>query len=258
MLNPDDFKRAIQAIDALGATPAVLVKVAELLDQHRQDLAGFLNRDGGGDKVVDYLKAVGLQSSAEQARVLQELRELIQNIEHVKKIVAMQQSYAKVCGVIEMNSVQALMEDALRLQDGAFARHHIRVIREFEAIPEVAFDRHKVLQIAINLIGNAKHALSQSSAAERCLTLGLHRLPADRIQITVADNGIGIAPENQARIFSHGFTTRRDGHGFGLHGSALAAREMGGSLSVHSDGLGKGAAFVLEIPIQNQRLSDSK
>ena len=62
------------------------------------------------------------------------------------------------------------------------------------------------------------------------------------------DNGIGIPPENLTRIFNHGFTTRKDGHGFGLHSGALAAKEMGGSLTVHSGGTGQGAAFTLELP----------
>jgi signal transduction histidine kinase len=69
------------------------------------------------------------------------------------------------------------------------------------------------------------------------------------LRISVIDNGIGIPAENRTRIFNHGFTTRKDGHGFGLHSGALAATEMGGSLSVHSDGPMTGAAFTLELPL---------
>jgi signal transduction histidine kinase len=74
------------------------------------------------------------------------------------------------------------------------------------------------------------------------------RTAEGNVAITVRDNGIGIAPENLTRIFGHGFTTKKDGHGFGLHSGALAAKQMNGSLSVHSDGLGKGASFTLELP----------
>ncbi len=69
------------------------------------------------------------------------------------------------------------------------------------------------------------------------------------VKISVIDNGVGIPPENLERIFNHGFTTRQGGHGFGLHSGALAAEEMGGSLSVQSDGPGQGAAFTLELPL---------
>jgi two-component system NtrC family sensor kinase len=60
---------------------------------------------------------------------------------------------------------------------------------------------------------------------------------------------VGIAPENLTRIFSHGFTTRTDGHGFGLHSAALAAQQMGGRLTAQSDGPGRGATFTLELPV---------
>ena len=71
-----------------------------------------------------------------------------------------------------------------------------------------------------------------------------------RIQIEVRDTGVGIPPENLARIFTHGFTTRADGHGFGLHSGVRMAHEMGGSLTAHSEGPGKGASFILEFPCQ--------
>ena len=71
--------------------------------------------------------------------------------------------------------------------------------------------------------------------------------------ISVADNGIGIPAENLTRIFAHGFTTRKHGHGFGLHSSALAASEMGGALRVQSDGHGCGATFTIELPLSPKR-----
>jgi signal transduction histidine kinase len=72
----------------------------------------------------------------------------------------------------------------------------------------------------------------------------------NRVKISVIDNGIGIPRQNLTQIFAHGFTTRKDGHGFGLHSGALAAKELGGALLVHSDGPGQGAVFTLELPLQ--------
>jgi len=68
------------------------------------------------------------------------------------------------------------------------------------------------------------------------------------VRFIVEDNGVGIPAGNLIRIFQHGFTTRKDGHGFGLHSAANAAREMKGALTVHSDGPGRGATFTLELP----------
>jgi C4-dicarboxylate-specific signal transduction histidine kinase len=167
----------------------------------------------------------------------------------------MQQGYAKASGVEEIHSPAFLVEDALRIHRGALERHHVRVARDFSKVPDILADKHKVLQILINLIGNAKYALTERPNNDRLLTLGMKATGRERIQIFVADNGVGIARENFIRIFSHGFTTRKNGHGFGLHSGFLAAREMGGSLSVQSDGPGKGATFTLELPVNARNKS---
>ena len=179
-----------------------------------------------------------------------ELDELRKNIEHIKDIVAMQQSYARVSGVSEIVSVPELVEDALRVGAASLVRHHVNIVRDFQASPALATDRHKVLQILINLIRNAMFACDESARDERMITVGI--ACDDRaVRIAVVDNGIGIAAENLTRVFNHGFTTRKDGHGFGLHSGALAfARELGGSLNARSDGPGQGATFTLELPLK--------
>ena len=91
-------------------------------------------------------------------------------------------------------------------------------------------EKHKILQILVNLLRNAKYACQDSERADKRLTVRVAN-GEGRIKISVIDNGVGIPPENLTRIFNHGFTTRKDGHGFGLHSGALAAKEMGGSLT---------------------------
>jgi signal transduction histidine kinase len=149
--------------------------------------------------------------------------------------------------VKEMNNVADLVEDSLRLNDAAMSRHDVEVIREFEPVPLMNLEKHKLLQIMVNLLRNAKYACQDSGRTDKRLTVRVAN-GEDRIRISVIDNGVGIPAENLTRIFNHGFTTRKDGHGFGLHSGALAAQEMGGSLTVHSDGPGQGAAFTLELP----------
>jgi signal transduction histidine kinase len=105
------------------------------------------------------------------------------------------------------------------------------------------------MQILINLVRNSKYACDESGRIDKKITV---RTTSDDhcIRISVSDNGVGIPAENLMRIFNHGFTTRKSGHGFGLHSGALAAKELGGKLTVHSDGLGHGATFVLELPFK--------
>jgi C4-dicarboxylate-specific signal transduction histidine kinase len=112
----------------------------------------------------------------------------------------------------------------------------------------VLTDKHKLLLILVNLISNAKYAMAATPPDERRLTVRLAATSAERFRLEVQDQGMGIAPEMLTRIFQYGFTTRAEGHGFGLHSSALAAQELGGSLTAHSAGPGTGATFTLELP----------
>ena len=238
------------AIDAVRETKGTgVARLASMLEEHRDDLPGYLAGEGRAEKMRTYVISLAERLASEQELVLAELTDLKRNIDHIKEIVAMQQSYAGVCGVIERQQLPTLVEDALRMHTGGLSRHKVSVVRRFEAVPEILVDKHKVLQVLVNLISNAKYALSASTAEERQLTLSVAEGAEGALRVAIADNGIGIPKENLARIFAHGFTTKKDGHGFGLHSAALAAREMGGSLSAHSDGLGQGATFVLELPL---------
>jgi signal transduction histidine kinase len=184
---------------------------------------------------------------AEQTKIAGELDSLRRNVEHIKEIVAMQQNYATAGGLKEVIDLVSLVEDSLRLNEGAFKRHGVEVVRELTKVLPMNVEKHKVLQILVNLVRNAKYACEDSARADRRLTVRVAKGDGS-VKISILDNGIGIPPENLTRIFNYGFTTRKGGHGFGLHSSALAAKEMGGSLTVLSRGLGHGADFTLELP----------
>jgi signal transduction histidine kinase len=220
-----------------------------LLREHRPDLACFLTEDPKGKLLSSYLEALADHLAAEQTEMLSEMEGLAKNVEHIKEIVAMQRNYARLCGDTEIPPPADLVEDAIRMNLGAFERHSITNIREFEDVPPVTVDKHKVLQILVNLLRNAKYGLDELGPPETRLTLRIARDGEHCVFICARENGVGIAPENLTRIIGHGFTTRRDGHGFGLHSGALAAREMGGGLTAHSDGIGEGPSFCLRLPV---------
>ncbi len=224
-------------------------RLSGLFEEHSDDLANFLTTDPKGKKVPDFLRQLADKLDSEKAAVLDEVASLRANLEHVKEIVAMQQSYARVAGVFENIQLADLLEDALRMNEGSLARHSVKVVRDYRDLPTICTDKHKVLQILVNVVRNAKYACDDSRRTDKQLTM---RVTASdgRVKISIIDNGVGIPAENLTRIFNHGFTTRKDGHGFGLHSGALAAKELGGSLSVFSEGPGLGAAFTLELPCQ--------
>jgi PAS domain S-box-containing protein len=226
---------------------ASLSKVVQLLNEHASDIGTFLTNDSKGKQLPGYLAQLAEHLVEEQVTILKELKLLHENIEHIKDIVVMQQSYAKVSGVVETVNITDLVEDALRLNLGGLQRHGVEVLREFETIPNMDVEKHKILQILVNLVRNAKYACDESVRIDKLMKLRVVRNNG-QVEISVIDNGIGIPPENLTRIFNHGFTTRKEGHGFGLHSAVLAAMEMGGALKVYSDGTNKGATFTLELP----------
>lgn len=226
-----------------------LGKVAQMLNEHINDLSEFLTRDNKGKMLPDYLLKLAEVVTAEQQGIIEELGQLTKGIDHIKTIVAAQQSYAVAVSVVETIPVSELIDDALSMSAGARVRQEVRVVKDIADLPLLSLDRHRVLLILMNLIRNANQALDGVVDRSPCITFSAALADGPVLRITVADNGNGITPEHLTRIFSHGFTTRKEGHGFGLHSCALAAQEMGGSLTVHSDGAGQGATFSLDIPV---------
>jgi signal transduction histidine kinase len=225
-----------------------LARVAAMLQEQGDQLGSFIASDERGKRLPTYLAQLSSQLLADRAAALEELASLVKSVEHIKDIVRMQQSYATHGGVVESVVVADLVNDSVRLNAEAFTRHGVTLACEFEEVPAITVDKHRVLQILVNLIRNAKYACEDSGKTDKRITIRVTPC-ALGVAIAVVDNGVGIPAENMTRIFSHGFTTRAGGHGFGLHSAALAAQELKGSLGVASDGPGCGATFRLELPI---------
>ncbi|MGD8452561.1 MAG: CHASE domain-containing protein [Phycisphaerae bacterium] len=208
-------------------------------------------------QIALYLRQLAEHLTDEQANMLQELGALQGSIRHVADIVSMQQTYARDSGVVETFSVNSVIRDALRMSATSFEQLGIAVVVQCPERLKLTTDRQKLLQILVNLIRNANHALQERDEPGRQLTVAATQTDGGRVRTAVIDNGVGIAPEHVARLFAFGFTTKKDGHGFGLHSSALAVKAMGGSLTAHSDGRGHGATFTLELPAEPERTDDA-
>lgn len=226
-----------------------LGKAADLIRDHRADLPAFLERDQRGRAVPAFLIEVARCLAAEQAALEAEVQSILTGVEHVKQVVAMQQENAKHKSLLEAVRPADIAEAALKLQQESLARHGITVVKQLEDLPPITIDRHRVLQVLVNLITNARQAMADSPRKEIIVTVATRSLGgAPHACIEVSDTGTGIPQENLARIFQHGFTTKQDGHGFGLHSAAIAAQAMGGALHAASEGPGRGATFTLLLP----------
>ena len=219
------------------------------------DQPNFLRDDDRGKQIPNYLKMVAEQIATDRNEIEEELASTRRHLEHIKTIVAMQQKFATPSHVIEETNLAQLIEDAIVISSSSLIRHNISLVRDYSGKIVVWLDQHQVMQILVNLIRNAKHACQAAENPNAQIKISVVQ-SAEKIQVVVKDNGIGIATDNLLKLFSHGFTTKKNGHGFGLHSGANCAKAMGGSLEATSEGIGHGATFTLTLPVEQKDVKE--
>ncbi len=255
VLNSVNVSLSVASDRVSGIKVSTLTRLGSML---RDQVAEQIANPGTASRISEmpaFLDKLADHFSSAQKQILEEFELLRTNIAHIDEIVATQQHYTAVGGLVENLPVNDVIEDALKMNSAAVSRCGTRIVRDLApSLPTTALDRNKLLLILVNLIRNAKHACDETGSPGREITVRSTWGGNGILEISVCDNGVGIAPENLQRIFEHGFTTRRNGHGFGLHSSAIAALEMGGWMEGHSDGPGKGATFTLSLPVSPKSL----
>ncbi len=222
-----------------------LRRIAALVPEDPEERRRFFAEDPRATKVGAMVKLVASAMDEEHERMESELATVKQSIDHIKGIVRSQQRMAAFRGITELASMSAVLDAAVSLH--AWGRDDAQIDKQYSEVEPLLVERHRVMQILMNLLSNARHAVESLPPKERRVTLRLFE-EAGVVVVEVSDNGVGIDPDALSRVFQHGFTTKADGHGFGLHSAANAASEMGGSLMVESEGRGKGATFRLQLP----------
>jgi signal transduction histidine kinase len=232
--------------DLTSLRPERVEQVANLIASNRADMASFLTEDVRGRYLPDYLLAIAAQLNGNAAGLEAQLGELDRYTIQLRDIISAQQSLIPMGGALEPTDLRDLVEVALLVQAPDFAR--VDTIRRFEHVPLVRTDRHKLLQIIVCFVNNARDALLMSRTDPPRVEIRLHREGDDAV-VSIEDSGSGMSAETLAQLWQFGFTTKLHGHGFGLHRSALAAREIGATLTAHSDGPDRGARFSVRLPI---------
>ncbi len=251
VLNSVNISAGVMSEKLRNSKVGNLTKATEMIQSRQADLGNFLTTDEKGKQLPLYLNKLAHFLGDEQATMLTELSSMTEGLEHIKEIVRRQQSLARTSSPREIANPTVVMEEALKLNTLSIERHAIELIREYADCPAVELDKHQTMQVLVNLISNAKNAVKTTDHAPRTITLRVQMAERDgeaRVVFEVQDNGVGIKSEHVIKIFQHGFTTRREGHGFGLHSAANSAKTMSGNLTCRSDGPGTGATFTLDIP----------
>lgn len=232
----------------------LLHRVVETFQREQHRLGAFLTEDPNGKRFPEFLAKLDTHLTQENAQMKGDAESLVRHFAHIREVIVTQQSASRLFGVSENLPASQLVEDALKLTAESLRRHEVSVSRAFVEAPPVKADRHRVLQILVNLLKNAKDSVLSAGLPTPSIVVGIAPAAPGFVALVVKDNGLGIPKENLTKIFSHGFTTKRDGHGFGLHSCVLAARDMKGDLTVASEGVGRGATFTLTLPVSGASL----
>lgn len=234
-----------------GSKVASLAMLSNLLKEHTNDFVSFIQNDPKGQNLVEFLSLISATLDNEKRYLLNELTQLKNNIAHVKQIIDMQQALSNAGELAEAVHPNELIENSLVVHRLAIEQADIKITFDFKSIKKARTSKAKLLQIIINLVKNAIDALVESSNSEKHLKLTIQDQDQSHFIIEIADNGVGMMPNHLTKIFSVGYTTKTFGHGYGLHTSAVFAKELGGHLSANSKGIGQGATFTLMLPYQN-------
>ncbi len=231
-------------------------RMAELMDAHQQDLGAYLTEDPKGKRIPTSLGKLGSHLIEEQKTVLSEMKGLVRNIRHMKQVIASHQTMAKSAGKVEPMALVQVLTHALEMSFQPEDEKWMTIHCDYQEVPHVLADQHQLLQILVNLLRNAKQAMRQQHQEHHELFLKVSYPNPEKksVVMTIQDSGVGIAAEHLAKLFTRGFTTKKDGNGIGLHSSIVAIQNMGGSMDVHSEGLGKGAVFTLTFPVQQEAM----
>lgn len=233
-----------------------LVIARDVIKENEDDLARFLTATKRGRNFSGALDVVTNRLVSEHRKCVSESTVLLDNINHVRAIINTQQSLARGNkGVIQEFCLDETIQSCIAIMSESLVRRHVVVEFECPRIMILKTDKDKLKQILVNLISNARDAIVEQGqdVKDRRISIRVTEIEGS-IQISVRDTGLGIAKENLKQLFAHGFTTKKTGHGFGLHSCALAAQAMGGALSAQSNGIGTGATFVLVIPKEQSQL----
>jgi NO-binding membrane sensor protein with MHYT domain/signal transduction histidine kinase len=231
-------------------------RVARLLSDQGDEIGAFVSGDPRGREIPGYLTQLGDALVDENAKLYSRAQAIVTHVEHIAKIVAAQQTYARRGGITEQVDIAELVDHAIALNFAAST--DVVISRQYASVPSLTLDRHKLIQILANFLSNARHALLDQTKGQRVLTARIQTPATGGLRIDIEDSGAGIDADTLGRLFKFGFTTKKDGHGFGLHASAILAKELGGEVTGKSDGPGRGACFTLYLPLTAAQSLDAR
>ncbi|CAM2066395.1 Response regulator [Sulfidibacter corallicola] len=230
-----------------------LERVNHLLQSVSVETDFFVNHPKG-KQIPDYLTGLKGKLTEEHEKISEEIDGILKRLLLVREIIETQQSHGKVREASEPLNLLEMVEDAIKVRRATLVRNRIQIAVDVSDALVVSAPKIKLTHILINLLKNAIDAICETDQEVRQVRVAAQLLENGDVQLLIADTGIGISDAVRERLFQHGFTTKKNGHGYGLHYCANIMKELGGRVEVESDGLGTGATVNLFFPSEGVSL----
>ena len=223
------------------------ISANELLESNLENIEEFILKNEKGRKLMQYYTKLKAPITDYRSQLMEHIERLLKNIYAIEDIIAAQSNYTSNRQMLDELDIVMLIEDALLMNSVILQKKQIQVVRNYcENLTKPLVQKTKLLHVLVNIINNASESMLDVPEGNRILTITVDQ--DDKFEyIKISDTGRGIPGEFLGRIFEYGFTTKEDGHGFGLHTCAGYMAEMGGKLWAESEGAGKGATFVIRL-----------
>ena len=225
-----------------------LIKANKLLREHIDHIDQFIFEDPRGKKLLNYYLKLEEPLRKEREDIVTQSERLDEKISIINDVITAQQSHAVSSQITSETVLSEIVESTLSLQEDLVEDYKLDVTTDLKATTPVIAQRSKLIHVLVNFIKNAGESMEENHPENKKLTIKTWE-DSYKVYLSVTDNGLGIKGENLDKIFSHTYTTKKKGHGFGLHSSANYMKEMGGKIKVSSEGRGKGTTFTLVFPI---------
>ena len=225
-----------------------LERAATMLRDQAPHAAEFFGQDPRGLKLIDYLISINDALQNERTDNKAEVLRLRETVRHIRDAISAQQTFAGRSDFRQDVELQPLLNEILKMNQELIRTSEVQVVVDLPALPELQLNKSKMTQVLVNLVRNAIQSMQDQPSDCRRLIISARCAEDDGIVIEICDTGMGFTPEVQAKLFTHGFTTKTDGNGFGLHHCANAIREAGGHVTAQSAGTGQGATFRIQLP----------
>ncbi len=199
------------------------------------------------EKLVRYYSCLEKSLRKERDTIRENSRRIQAKVEVIRDVIHAQQTYATRGFQKEESTLAEVIEEALAIQKNDIINHQVKVNLNLDNNPKIHIHKNKLIHVVVDLIKNACEAMPD----RKQMTISTET-DHQHVYLKISDTGRGILPEHLNRIFNHGFTTKKNCLGFGLHACANAMTEMGGVIKVESKGLNMGATFTLQFNLEKQ------